>query len=250
VASAEIGGVRYRNQREEISYPHIPRQLLQPVAAFKALSLDLAIRGHTVGYLPGAGDTVADCLKEMGYAVKLLDDADLTPETLHGLDAVVIGVRAYNVRTNLAPHLPALFAYVEAGGTVVAQYNRPDNLKTNRLAPFALHLSNDRVTDETAVMTFLAPEHPALNTPNKITSADFDGWVQERGIYFPNQWDEHFIPLLAANDPGETPLTGGLLVAQSGQGYFVYTGLVFFRELPAGVPGAYRLFANLISLGK
>ena len=250
VASAEIGGVRYRNQREEISYPHIPRQLLQPVAAFKALSLDLAIRGHTVGYLPGAGDTVADCLKEMGYAVKLLDDADLTPETLHGLDAVVIGVRAYNVRTNLAPHLPALFAYVEAGGTVVAQYNRPDNLKTNRLAPFALHLSNDRVTDETAVMTFLAPEHPALNTPNKITSADFDGWVQERGIYFPNQWDEHFIPLLAANDPGETPLTGGLLVAQSGQGYFVYTGLVFFRELPAGVPGAYRLLANLISLGK
>jgi hypothetical protein len=113
-----------------------------------------------------------------------------------------------------------------------------------------LRLSNDRVTDETAVMTFLAPEHPALNTPNKITSADFDGWVQERGIYFPNQWDEHFIPLLAAHDPGETPLKGGLLIAQSGKGYFVYTGLVFFRELPAGVPGAYRLLANLISLGK
>jgi hypothetical protein len=250
VARAEIGGVPYRNQREEIAYPHIPRQLLQPVASFKALSLDLAIRGHTVGYLPGAGDTVADCLKEMGYAVSLLDDADLTPEKLRGLDAVVIGVRAYNVRTNLASHLPALFAYVKAGGTVVAQYNRPDNLKTNRLAPFDLHLSNDRVTDETAAMTFLAPEHPVLNTPNKITSADFAGWIQERGIYFPNQWDEHFTPILACHDPGEPPLNGSLLVAHSGKGYFVYTGLVFFRELPDGVPGAYRLFANLIALGK
>ena len=250
IASAEIDGVRYRNQRDEIAYRHIPRQLLQPLASMKALSLDLGIRGQQVGYLPGAGDTVADCLKQMGYHVKLLDDSDLTTNGLHGLDAVVIGVRAFNVRTNLAPHLPALFAYVESGGTVVAQYNRPEGLKTSQLAPFDLHLSGERVTDETAAMTFLAPEHPVLNTPNKITQADFDGWVQERGIYFPNQWDAHFTPILACNDPGEQPLKGSLLVAQSGQGWFVYTGLVFFRELPAGVPGAYRLFANLISLGK
>ncbi len=249
VASAKIAGVYYRNQREEISYPHIPRQLLQPPASLKAVSLDLATRGHAVGYLPGAGDSVADALKAMGYEVTLLDDADLTPEKLHGLDAVVIGVRAFNVRSNLTPHLTALFDYVEAGGTVVAQYNRPDP-KVTPLAPFDLRLSGDRVTDETAAMTFLAPEHPVLNTPNKITSADFDGWVQERGIYFPNQWDSHFIPILACHDPGESPLKGSLLVAQSGKGYFVYTGLVFFRELPAGVPGAYRLFANLISLGK
>jgi hypothetical protein len=113
-----------------------------------------------------------------------------------------------------------------------------------------LRLSGDRVTDETAAVTFLAPDNPVLNTPNKITDADFAGWVQERGIYFPNQWDDHFIPILACHDPGESPLNGGLLVAQYGKGYFVYTGLVFFRELPAGVPGAYRLFANLISLGK
>lgn len=250
VASADIAGVQYRNQREEISYRHIPRQLLQPLASLKALSLDLGIRGQTVGYLPGAGDTVADCLKQMGYTVRLLDDSDLTTNGLRGLDAVVIGVRAFNVRTNLASHLPALFAYVEAGGTVVAQYNRPDSLKTSQLAPFDLHLSGDRVTDETAAMTLLAPEHPVLNTPNKITSADFDGWVQERGIYFPNQWDAHFTPILACNDPGEQPLKGSLLVAPFGQGWFVYTGLVFFRELPAGVPGAYRLFANLIALGK
>ena len=250
IAAADVGGVRYRNQREEIAYPHIPRQLLQPPASLKVLSLDLAIRGHKVGYLPGAGDNVADCLKEMGYAVTLLSDDDLTTNNLQSFDTVVIGVRAFNVRPALPSHLPALFAYVDSGGTVVAQYNRPEGLKTGQIAPFDLHLSGERVTDETAAMTFLAPENPLLNTPNKITSADFDGWVQERGIYFPNQWDEHFTPILACNDPGESPLKGSLLVAKSGKGYFIYTGLVFFRELPDGVPGAYRLFANLISLGK
>ena len=250
IADAEIAGVRYRNQRVEINYPHIPPQLLQPLASLKAVSLELANRGHTVGYLPGAGDSVAENLKQMGYSVKMLDDTDLTPEQLHGLDAIVIGVRAFNVRNNVASQLPVLFSYVENGGTIVAQYNRPDGLKTTKLAPFELHLSGDRVTDENATAIFLAPDHPVLNTPNKITSADFDGWVQERGIYFPNQWDDHFTPILAFNDPGESPLKGGLLVAQYGKGYFVYTGLVFFRELPAGVPGAFRLFANLISLGK
>ena len=246
---ANVGGT-FSNERVEIDYPHIPLQLLQPPASLKAVSLDLKIRGHKVGYLPGAGDNVADSLKQMGYTVTTLTDADLTPEKLHGLDTVVIGVRAFNVRTNLAAHLPGLFAYVEAGGTVVAQYNRPDNSRTLKLAPYDLRLSGDRVTDETAPVTFLAPEHPVLNTPNKITPADFAGWVQERGIYFPNQWDEHFTPILACGDPGETPLKGGLLVAKYGKGYYVYTGLVFFRELPAGVPGAYRLFANLVSLGK
>jgi LmbE family N-acetylglucosaminyl deacetylase len=250
IASAEINGVRYRNDREEISYPHIPRQLLQPLAILKAISLDLSIRGHAVGYLPGAGDSVAENLQQMGYGVTMLDDNNLTPEQLSGLDAVVIGVRAFNVRTNLSSHLAALFAYAENGGTVIAQYNRPDGLKTDELAPYDLHLSGDRVTDETAAVTFLAPEHPLLNTPNKITEADFAGWVQERGIYFPDRWDDHFTPILACHDPGESPLKGSLLAAQYGKGYFVYTGLVFFRELPAGVPGAYRLFANLISLGK
>jgi LmbE family N-acetylglucosaminyl deacetylase len=251
IASADIGGVRYQNERKEINYPHIPLQLLQPPASLKAVSLDLAIRGHKIGYLPGAGDSVDDSLKQMGYAVTTLTDADLTPERLRGFDAVVIGVRAFNVRTNLAAQMPALFAYVEAGGNVIEQYNRPGrDQKTDQLAPYSLHLSNERVTDETAPVTFLAPGHPALNQPNKITSADFDGWIQERGIYYPDQWDEHFTPILACSDPGESPLKGGLLVAQYGNGYFVYTGLVFFRQLPAGVPGAYRLFANLVSLGK
>jgi LmbE family N-acetylglucosaminyl deacetylase len=250
IADAEIGAVGYRNQRVEINYPHIPPQLLQPLASLKGISLELATRGHPVGYLPGAGDSLAESLKQMGYSVKMLDDTNLTAETLRGLDAVVIGVRAFNVRKNVASQLPVLFDYVQQGGTIIAQYNRPDGLKTNDLAPFELHLSGDRITDKNAVVTFLAPDHPVLNTPNKITSADFDGWIQERGIYFPNQWDEHFTPILEFNDPGESPLKGGLLVAQYGKGYFVYTGLVFFRELPAGVPGAFRLFANLLSLGK
>jgi hypothetical protein len=250
IASAEIGGVCYQNERKEINYPHIPLQLLQPPASLKAVSLDLAIRGRKIGYLPGAGDSVADSLKQMGYTVTTLTDADLTPERLHGLNAVVIGVRAFNVRTNLAAQLPGLFAYVKAGGTVVAQYNRPENSRTLKLAPYDLRLSGDRVTDENAAVTFLAPDNPVLNTPNKITAADFTGWIQERGIYFPNQWDEHFTPILACSDPGEAPLKGALLVAPYGKGHFVYTGLVFFRELPAGVPGAYRLFANLVSLGK
>ena len=249
-ARALVRGARFGNQRLEIRYRHIPVQVLQPPARLKAVCLDLAIRGHQVGYVAGAGDRVGESLEQMGYAVTPLAGADLTPERLRGLDAVVIGIRAFNVRTDLVSRLPALFAYVEAGGTVVAQYNRPEGLRTNQVTPYSLRLSQERVTDETAPVTFLTPDHPALNTPNKITAADFADWVQERGVYFPNQWDEHFIPILACGDPGETPLPGGLLVAPYGRGYFGYTGLAFFRQLPAGVPGAFRLFANLVSLGK
>lgn len=254
-AQAKIGELTYRNTRREISYEHIPFQLWQPPARFKAVCLELAIRGQRVGYLPGAGDRTAESLVAMGYAVTSLNTEDLTAERLRGFDAVVVGVRAWNVRTDLALALPALFAYAEAGGNVVVQYNTPNELKTSRLAPFSLELSRDlprnRVTNEKAPVTLLAPDHLVFNSPNKITPADFDGWVQERGLNFPSQWDhEHFAALLACSDPGEAPLTSGLLVANCGQGRFVYTGLSFFRQLPAGVPGAYRLFANLVSLGK
>jgi hypothetical protein len=248
IADAEIGQAHYRAGRIEINYSHIPPILLQPVASLKAISLDLKTLVHTVGYLPGAGDSMAQSLKQMGYAVRILDDTNLTLEDLQGLDAVVIGVRAFNVRNNIGSNLPLLFRYVENGGTIVAQYNRPDGLKTNELAPFGLHLSTDRVTDENAAATFLAPDHPVLNKPNKITNADFDGWVQERGIYFPDHWDDHFTPVLAFNDPGESPLKGGLLVAPYAKGYFVYTGLVFFRELPAGVPGALTSASRCIDI--
>jgi LmbE family N-acetylglucosaminyl deacetylase len=252
VAVADVGDRHYDNDRVVIDYSHLPLIVLQPRDECHAVCLDLAIRGSHVGYLPGAGDDLAQCLVAMGYQVTTLTGADLTPEKLNGLDAVVVGVRAFNVRTDLVPNLPALFAYVHDGGNVIEQYNRPGgDLTTDQLTPYSLQLSTaDRVTDPAAPVTFLAPDNPVLNTPNKITSADFDGWVQERGTYYPHQWDPHFVPIIAAGDPGEVPLKGGLLVAQYGQGHFVYSGLTFFRQLPAGVPGAYRLFANLISLGK
>jgi hypothetical protein len=249
-ASLEINGRRFNQQRVEVHYDHLPRQLLQPPARVKAVSVELATRGHHVGYLPGAGDDVAAAVEQMGYEVTTLTGADLTPERLRGLDAVVIGIRAFNVRPDLAERLPALFAYVEAGGTVVVQYNTLDRLREGWLAPFHLRLSRERVTDEQAPVTILAPEHPVLTTPNRITAADFEGWVQERGLYFPDQWDERFTAILASGDAGETPLKGGLLAARHGTGYFVYTSLAWFRQLPEGVPGAYRLFANLVSLGK
>jgi LmbE family N-acetylglucosaminyl deacetylase len=254
-AVAQIGGKRYANSRQEIRYDHIPLQLLQPPARTRAASFDLATRGHKIGYLPGAGDSIVACLEQMGYAVKTLSAEDLTTEKLQILDALVIGVRAFNERTDLAPNMSAILGYVENGGTVIAQYNRPNNLRTTTLAPYPLSIQGPapqlRVTDEKSPVTFLVPDHPALNTPNKITAADFENWIQERGAYFPSTWDEaHFESILAMNDPGEAPLKSSVLVAKYGKGYYVYTGLAFFRQLPAGVPGAYRLFANLISLGK
>ena len=255
LAVAEIGGTQFSNQRIEIRYQHIPVQLLQPPARLKVAAFDFAIRGKAVGYLPGAGDDTVASLQQLGYAVTTLAGADLTPEKLHGLDAVVIGVRAFNERSDLAANLAGLFTYIENGGTVVVQYNRPTGLRTPRLGPYPLSIAGNapqwRVTDESAPVTLLAPEHAALTTPNRIGPADFDGWVQERGAYFPSSWDtEHYTPLLAMSDPGEQPLKSSVLVTQHGKGYFVYTGLAFFRQLPAGVPGAYRLFANLVSLGK
>jgi LmbE family N-acetylglucosaminyl deacetylase len=255
VAVAEIGGEQFSNQRIEIRYEHIPVQLLQPPAKIKVAAFDFAIRGKAVGYLPGAGDDSVASLQQLGYTVTTLTGADLTEEKLRGLDAVVVGVRAFNERKDLEANLPGLFAYVENGGNVIVQYNRPNGLRTRQLGPYPLSIQGPapqlRVTDETVPVTFLAPDHAVLTKPNRITSADFDGWVQERGSYFPSSWDkEHYETILAMSDPGEEPLKSAILVAKYGKGYYVYTGITFFRQLPAGVPGAYRLFANLVSLGK
>lgn len=249
-ATIEVNGRRYDNQHIEINYDHIPRQLLQPPARLKAVCLDLAIRGHNIGYVPGAGDDIPASLEQMGYSITTLSEDDFVPEKLNALDAVVIGIRALNVRDNLRDRLPALFEFVKQGGNVVMQYNTARGISSDGIAPYPLNLSGDRVTNEDAVITVLAPDHPALNTPNKIGPADFEDWVQERGLYFPNRWDEHFTALISCHDTGEEPMDGSLLVARYGEGYFVYTGLSFFRQLPAGVPGAYRLFANLVSLGR
>jgi hypothetical protein len=254
-AVAEVDGTRFSAQRDEVRYDHIAPQVLQPPARVRVAAFDYTIRGKNIGYLPGAGDSVAECLEQMGYTITILKGADLTPENLKKFDAVVVGVRAFNERTDFKDTLPGLLAYAEEGGTVVAQYNRPNGLNVQQLGPYALSIAGAapalRVTDENAKVSILDAESPAVNVPNKILEADWAGWVQERGAYFPSTWDQNaYKPLLAMSDPGENPLRSSVLIAKHGKGYYVYTGLAFFRQLPAGVPGAYRLFANLVSLGK
>jgi LmbE family N-acetylglucosaminyl deacetylase len=247
-ALVTVDGRDYSFARERIAYPHIGVHILMPPADAKIVRADIRKKGELIGYIPGAGDEIPQSLEQIGYKVKTLDAAEITADNLKRFDAVVLGIRAYNTQDRITKWLPELLSYVKDGGVVVTQYNTTADLKTKEIGPFPLEISRDRVTDETAEMRILAPDHPIMNMPNKITTEDFKGWVQERGLYFSNKWDAAWTPILSCNDPGEKPLDGGLLVAKSGKGYFVYTGLAWFRQLPAGVPGAYRLFANMVSL--
>lgn len=247
-AIVNVDGRDYAFARERISYQHIGVHVLMPAAEAKIVRADIRKKGSLIGYISGAGDDIPQSLQQIGYEVKVLDGSEIKAENLKRFDAVVLGIRAYNTQDRIAAWQSELLAYVKAGGVVVAQYNTTGDLKTKQIGPFPFEISRERVTDENAEIRFLAPDNPVLNTPNKITADDFKGWVQERGLYFPNKWDANWTPLLSCNDPGEKPLDGGLLVARSGDGYFIYTGYGFFRQLPAGVPGAYRLFANMVSL--
>ena len=236
--------------RQRIDYPHIePQTLINPAEA-RLVRAKIANQARRIGYIPGAGDAMAESLREIGCEVQILGEEELKAPNLAQFDAVVLGVRAYNVHPErIGVWYPELRAYAEQGGVVVVQYNTMPGPKPDEL-PHPLRVSHNRVTDETAPVRILAPDHPVMNSPNKITAADFDGWVQERGLYFPDQWDAAWTAIFSSNDSGEKPLDGGLLVTRVGKGWFVYTGYSWFRELPAGVPGAYRIFANMISLGK
>ncbi|WP_051286160.1 PIG-L family deacetylase [Salinimicrobium terrae] len=247
---AVVNGTKYSKSVVQMDYPHIPLQTLVLPNKTQFVKLDIQKRGNLIGYIPGAGDVVPQALEQIGYSVDVIDPKNIVPSTLNKYDAVVTGIRAYNTVEELRYRQQALFEYVDQGGNLIVQYNTSHGLVTEELAPYELELSRDRVTDENAEITFLAPNHPILNFPNKISAKDFEGWVQERGLYFPDQWAPEFTPILAMNDKGETPKKGSLLVASYGKGYFIYTGLSFFREFPEGVPGAFRLFANMISLGK
>ena len=249
-AVVSIDGRDYSLGRVRISYPHIGVHTLMPPAEARLVRADIREKGERTGYIPGAGDDVPESLQQIGYSVKILSESDITAENLKQFSAVVLGVRAYNTQERIANWLPELFAYVKAGGVAVAQYNTLAELKTDQLGPYPLEISRDRVTDENAEVRILAPDHPLMTTPNKITSKDFEGWVQERGLYFPKKWDPAWTAILSSNDSKEKPLDGGLLVAKSGKGFFIYTSYSWFRQLPAGVPGAYRLVANMLSLGK
>lgn len=242
-----IAGKTYDKSLKTISYEHIPNISLFPKAIAKLEKVDLKMTGKRIAYIEGAGDLVADALKQIGYEVSHLDIKQLGTYDLSNFDAIVIGVRFYNVNTEARNVQAKLLNYVKNGGTLLVQYNVNNGLKLSEIGPYPFSLSNKRVTEEDAKVNFLLPSHPALNYPNKITAADFEGWVQERGLYFASSIDPQYSMPLAMNDLGEESNNGSLLIANYGQGKFVYTSLAFFRELPAGVPGAYRLFVNLLA---
>ncbi len=244
-----IDGKDYDRSLQIISYDHFPAQTLLPAAEAKAVRINLKKAGERIGYIRGAGDDIPAALRNMGYQVWEMNNDEITPGNLAGLDAVVLGVRALNTNDRARFFMPAVLEYARNGGTVVVQYNTNARLQTEKFSPYPLTISRDRVTDEDSEVRILKPDHPAMNIPNKITTKDFEGWVQERGLYFPGEWDANFEAVLSMNDAGESPKNSSLLVAKYGKGYYVYTGLSFFRELPEGVPGAYKLFANLVSLG-
>jgi LmbE family N-acetylglucosaminyl deacetylase len=248
-AEAVVGGKVHSRGLVRVDYPHIPLQTLFPPAEAKVLRLDVKAPQAPVGYVMGSGDEVPEALRQMGYTVTLLSDDELQNGDLSRYAAIVTGIRAYNTRPRLKQEEARLLDYVEKGGTLVAQYNTTGDLVTEQLGPYPFKISRDRVTVEEAPVKFLNPASSLLLFPNNLTPADFDGWVQERGLYFPGTWDPRYETVVETHDPGEGEKPGGLLFARHGKGAFVYTGYAFFRQLPAGVPGAYRFFVNLVSAG-
>ncbi len=249
-AVAEVGGSNYNKSLVSIQYDHIPTQTLYPTSFARLVKLDIDRRGQNIGYLAGAGDEIPASLEQIGYRVWELNDEEIADEKLAGFDAIILGVRAYNTVDRLKFYQPKLMKYVENGGTMIVQYNTSRRMVTDEISPYPMTVGRDRVSVEEAEIRVLKPDHEVLNFPNKITQADFDNWVQERGLYFPSEWDDKFDAILSSNDPGEDPKDGGLLVAKFGKGYYIYSGYSWFRQLPAGVPGAYRIFTNMISIGK
>ncbi len=249
-ASVIVIGKTFSAEQKNINYSHIPSQTLLEPAEGKLIKIDFQKKGKLIGYIMGAGDQVPFALQQMGYTVHLISDDELRSGDFTKYDAVIAGIRSYNTREQLRTSQSSLLTYVERGGTYIVQYQTAIKGESDNIAPFKMELSRDRVTDETAVMDFVNPNHPLLNYPNKITQKDFEGWVQERGLYFASSWSEKFEPVLSCADPNEKALQGGLLTTKYGKGNYIFTGLAFFRQLPAGVEGAYRLFANLLSVGK
>jgi LmbE family N-acetylglucosaminyl deacetylase len=245
---ASVNGKEYSKELVEINYSHIPKQSVLLRSEAKVVRLNIEKIGDKIGYIRGAGDAVPESLRQIGYAVEEINPAEINENNLQKYDAIVLGIRAYNVVKELKFKQKFLLAYVKKGGNMIVQYNT--NRGVDVEAPFGLKLSRDRVTDELSEVIILDETHELLNFPNKITQEDFKGWVQERGLYFPNYWSQEYTPLFAMKDKGETLKMGSLLITKYGEGNYIYTGLSFFRELPAGVSGAYKLFANMLSVGK
>jgi hypothetical protein len=249
---ATVDGKHYNQSIQRIDYAHVPEQFFLFDAAAALQRFDLKTGGTNIGYIPGAGDDVAAALRQAGYTVTELDDAQLANSDLSRYDAIVTGVRAYNTNERLQVHYNRLMDYVKNGGNLVVQYNtnnRIGPLKAN-IGPYPFTISRDRVTNEQAEVRITNPSHSAVNQPNKLSQVDFENWIQERSIYQATELDSSYTTVFSMNDPNEKPSGGSLIIAPYCKGNFVYTGLVFFRQLPAGNPGAFRLFANLLALPK
>jgi LmbE family N-acetylglucosaminyl deacetylase len=243
------GDKSYSNKLIDIPYDHIPYQTVLLPSEIKLSKIDIKIANNRIAYIAGAGDEIPSSLRQIGYNVTVIKADEISKDVLLKYNALVIGVRAYNTEEPLKFKQKEILEYVNEGGTVVIQYNTSGGLVTKDLGPYPIGLSRSRVTVEDAEMRITNPTHSILNYPNKITSKDFEGWVQERGLYFPGEWDPKYETILSCNDPGEKPLESSVLAVKYGDGHYIYTGLSFFRELPAGVSGAFRLFANMISYG-
>lgn len=245
---AIVNGKKFDKEQININYDHISKHQILKTSEAKFIKLDIKTGSEKIAYIMGAGDEVPKSLMQMGYDVSVLKPEEITKEKLLNFDVVITGIRAYNTDKTLVFKQDILFEFVKEGKTMLVQYNTTDELVTKNIAPFPLKISRDRVTEENAEVRFLAPQHGVLNYPNKISSKDFEGWKQEQGLYYPSEWDVAFTSILSSNDQGETPKNGVLLIAKYGKGHYIYTGLSFFRELPEGVSGAFRLMANLISI--
>jgi LmbE family N-acetylglucosaminyl deacetylase len=246
---AEANGRQYTKQQIEINYDHIPFQMVFQPAETKMVKINIKISGNNIAYVPGAGDEVAQSLGQIGYTVTEIEAKDISKDKIEKYDAIVMGVRAFNTKDDLKFKQEDLFNYVKNGGNLIVQYNTSGEILVKSLGPYPLKIGRDRVTVEEAPVRILKPDSPIVNFPNKITEADFNGWIQERGLYFASEWDKNYEAILSSNDPKEESKDGGLLVAKYGDGYFIYTGYSWFRQLPAGVPGAFRIFANMVSIG-
>lgn len=245
----EVTGRRYALREDAIDYPHVPTQIVLQPAVLKLSPLTLSKPQGLIGYVEGSGDSIASDLVHIGASVERLSDAELMQGKLSRYAAIILGVRSFNTRDVLRAAHPRLMQYVHDGGNLLVQYVTRSGLSPLDVpvGPYPLEIGRGRVVDETASVTELIADHPLLRTPHRITAKDFEGWVQERGLYFGQTWDARYQSVLAMADADEAPERGALLVAQHGRGRYVYTGLAFFRQLPAGVPGAYRLLLNLIA---
>lgn len=246
----QLGAVTYSTAIKRVEYDHIPYQFILAKSEVKLVCVDVKKAGLNIGFIPGAGDEVVDCLKQIGYHVTLLTDELLAKENLMEYNTIITGVRAYNTNEKLQQFYPRLMDYVKMGGNLIVQYNTNNRIGPllAKIGPYPFTISRDRVTDENANMQILKPDHPVVNYPNKITSVDFENWVQERGIYFATELDKNYESIFSVSDKSETAKEGSLIIGKYGKGNFAYTGLAFFRQLPAGNAGAYRLFVNLLSL--